>query len=292
MTRGRAAFSLIEVVVAVSVVAVMMSIVIPAVIAARGSARRSTCQNKVRQLGVAMAAFETSHRHFPSGKTTVSRTQNQFSWTAQLLPFLEQKPLWTQLKEAGDTLADDGQPAVGMAVLLSAVQCPSDPATSRLQRSSKRNGTYVALSDYLGVAGRNHLTQDGAFFLNSKTTIGAIRDGLSNTLFAGERPPSSDNNFGAWFTGLGQDGTGSLDLFLGVEELNSRRVTPLSEFSPGPYHFRRGTPQALESVFHFWSHHSGGANFLFGDGSVRMLSYETSTEVMREMATTSRQEAE
>ena len=180
--RSRSAFSLIEVLVSISITGILLAIIIPAVQAARSSARRSTCQNKVRQLGVALASFETSHRHFPSGKTTMSRAQPQFSWSAQLLPFIEQEALWTQLKEAADKPVEDMLPAPGTAVLLAAVQCPSDSATVKLQRSSKANGTYVALGDYLGVAGQNHLSRDGVFFLDSKTTAGAIRDGLSNTL--------------------------------------------------------------------------------------------------------------
>jgi prepilin-type processing-associated H-X9-DG protein len=277
-----------DLLVAIAIIGVLLTISIPALMAARGSARRETCRNKVRQFGVAMASFESSHGHFPSGKTTLSQTQDQFSWSAQLLPFMEQGVLWDRLKRDDDESEPDdaygGGVVAGLATLLPAVQCPSSPTTETLQRASNLNGTFVGLSDYLAVAGKNYLSKDGVFFLNSKLRTSQISDGLSNTLFVGERPPSVDNNFGWWFSGGGQDGSGNVGLFLGMEEVNSGQSKTLEGLAAGPYRYKNGDPQAMESVFHFWSHHAGGANFLLGDGSVQFLSYETDRGVMLEMS--------
>jgi prepilin-type processing-associated H-X9-DG protein len=103
-----------------------------------------------------------------------------------------------------------------------------------------------------------------------------ISDGTSQTLFAGERPPSADFQFGWWYAGAGQLFTGSADMVLGVHE---RNVLPLSigyayGCPPGPYSFGPGRMSNQCDMFHFWSpHNGGGANFLFADGSVHFLSY-------------------
>lgn len=284
-SRDRFAFTLIELLVSITIIGILMAISIPSVMAVRNAARRTACQNKLRQIGIALTSFQASHRYFPSGKTT--KNYEQFSWSAQLLPYLEQEPLWNQLTGSEDTVVIDGVPAhhLGLTKLLPAVHCPSNPTTATLQRASHLNGTFVALSDYLGVAGQNYLSHDGVFFLDSRTQIAKITGGLSNTLFVGERPPSFDNNIGWWFTGDGQDGTGNVDLFLGMEELNSGQSETLMHLGLGPYRYQDGDPKSMESVFHFWSYHAGGANFVYGDGSVHFMSYTTDPIVMLDLST-------
>jgi prepilin-type processing-associated H-X9-DG protein len=88
-----------------------------------------------------------------------------------------------------------------------------------------------------------------------------------------ERPPSADLNFGWWYGGGGQSKDGSGDSVLGVREMyvgpfGSGQLCPA-----GPYHFGSGEISNQCDAFHFWSLHSGGANFLFCDGSVRFLAY-------------------
>lgn len=287
-TMGRSirpAFTLVELLVTIAIIGILMAISLPGVMAVRNSARRAACQNKLRQLGIALSSFQASYRYYPSGKTT--KHYDQFSWSAQLLPFIEQEPLWNQLTGSDDSVAVDGLPVhlLGLSKLLPAVHCPSNPDTATLQRASNLNGTFVGLSDYLGVAGQNHTTKDGVFFLDSETHIANISGGLSNTLFVGERPPSFDFNLGWWFTGDGQDGTGNADLFLGMEELNSGLSETLMHLGPGPYSYQNGAPNSLESVFHFWSYHSGGANFAYGDGSVHFLAYTTDRQIMLDLST-------
>ena len=116
-------------------------------------------------------------------------------------------------------------------------------------------------------------TKDGVLYQDSRIRLGDIADGTSNTLMLGERPASADLQFGWWYAGVGQAGTGSADLVLGVREQNLQPISGGSPCGPGAYPFSQGGFNDPCAMFHFWSPHPGGANFAFADGSVRFLSY-------------------
>ncbi|QVL34980.1 DUF1559 domain-containing protein [Telmatocola sphagniphila] len=109
-------------------------------------------------------------------------------------------------------------------------------------------------------------------FPDSKVAISAILDGTSNTIIFGERHVSESRNYGWWYAGWGQTQSGSLDSLMGSRELNYDRR--LDNCPIGPYNFTVGKSKNPCDVFHYWSHHSGGAAFAFADGSVKFLRYE------------------
>jgi prepilin-type N-terminal cleavage/methylation domain-containing protein/prepilin-type processing-associated H-X9-DG protein len=106
---------------------------------------------------------------------------------------------------------------------------------------------------------------------NKGIPITAITDGTSNTLMVGERPPSADMVFGWWFAGSGWDAAGTGDVVLGVVDFADTAdypQCPTTRLKFGP-----GNVNNVCDNFHFWSFHSGGSNFVMGDGSVRFITY-------------------
>jgi prepilin-type processing-associated H-X9-DG protein len=159
----------------------------------------------------------------------------------------------------------------------------------------------VAFTGYLGVSGTNLRAMDGTLYWNSKVKFGDITDGLSNTLVAGERPPGATMDYGWWYAGAGQPdlgggsagtysprNTGSADITLGMAELNLRTtgIPSLDNCPVGPYKYGPGSLNNPCDSYHFWSLHSGGSNFLAGDGSVKFITYG-GADVMTALATRS-----
>jgi prepilin-type processing-associated H-X9-DG protein len=156
----------------------------------------------------------------------------------------------------------------------------------------------LALTTFLGVNGTDMSKLDGTFYWRSKVRFSQITDGSSNTIIVGERPPSTDLSFGWWFAGTGQswdihgtsypESTGSGDVVLGVREFNVGYYSQPPDNCPkgqaNPYEFKPGNMHDPCDTFHFWSLHSGGANFLLGDGSVRFLPY-TAAQILPALAT-------
>lgn len=135
------------------------------------------------------------------------------------------------------------------------------------------NGVYeYGLTSYLGVSGLNSVHPTGLLFLDSSVQLQDVRDGTSNTLLIGERPPSGDFRFGWWHAGKGQRHDGEGDSVLGVRTF-SRVDYYGTKCTLDPYHFAPGLITNPCSFLHFWSLHSGGAHFVLADGSVRFLAY-------------------
>ncbi|MBI3412137.1 MAG: DUF1559 domain-containing protein [Planctomycetes bacterium] len=280
----RSAYTLVETLVVIAIIAVLIGLLLPAVQAVRGRAARLQCADNLKQIGLALHQYHNVHKSFPPGLSNGDGTDPYpwMGWQARILPFIEQGELWALTVAAfkQDSWFENNPPHVGFGTVIALYGCPADP---RVAEVAFPGALDVALTSYLGNEGRDLFTRDGVLFLDSQIRLTAIVDGASNTLLVGERPPSADLRFGWWYGGWGQNQTGSCDVVLGVRELNEGIGNP-GPCPLGPYEFSPGQISNQCDFFHFWSLHSGGANFLFADGSVHFLAY-SAAPIMPALAT-------
>jgi len=209
----------------------------------------------------------------------------------------------------GGANAIPANPALGTPV--KTFICPSEPRNLTLeyivQGTSGAAATAIAYTEYLGVDGIQGQDANGTSWLvgdksgilvNSgfdqarKIRIASITDGTSNTLMVGERPPTVDLFGGWWFAGYGFDGSGVGDVTLGARETVFAANVQITPSGGGPsvpctatkVGFQPGTINDLCDQVHFWSWHPAGANWTFGDGSVRFISYGMN-DVLPQMCT-------
>jgi prepilin-type N-terminal cleavage/methylation domain-containing protein/prepilin-type processing-associated H-X9-DG protein len=314
-TRSRRGFTLIELLVVIAIIAILIGLLLPAVQKVRDAAARITCTNNLKQIGLALHSYHDVNGAFPQGirdyygGPTGPDDYTYLSWMGRILPYIEQTPLWNNSQAAyaqqrvGSTPANypyvdnpfANPPHAALSTVIPTYKCPSD---SRQYQSALSEGYLVAFCGYVGVSGVNLRTRDGILYHNSKVKMADVVDGTSNTLLAGERPPGATLDFGWWYCGAGQwdfsppgggsvQNSGSCDVVLGVAEINLQSVgiAALNACPVGPYSFTDGKLINPCDQFHFWSMHSGGSNFLLGDGSVRFLTYSSAASVMPALAT-------
>jgi prepilin-type N-terminal cleavage/methylation domain-containing protein/prepilin-type processing-associated H-X9-DG protein len=270
INRRSAGFSLVELLVVIAILGTLIGLTLAAIQRVRSAAACSECTDHLRQIGLALHNYHGVYKVFPPGCSNSGSTEPYpfMSWSARLLPFLEQEALWRQTLRAyqEDRRFLHNPPHIGLVTVMPIFACPADGRTFEV-------GKYAAFTSYLGVEGNDLFTKDGILYLNSSVRLADVVDGTSNTLFVGERPPSADQGFGWWYAGEGQDQDGSADLVLGVREWNVGSIWARG-CPEGEYTFQDGRVQNQCDAFHFWSlHPGGGANFLFADGSVHFLPY-------------------
>lgn len=288
-TWPRRAFTLIELLLVIGIIAILIGLLIPAVMRVRDAASRTKCANNLRQIGLAMHGYHDTRHALPPGMNSKSGPDSYLymSWQTRLLPFVEQEALWKQAVRAYALQPDPfwHAPPHPLAAIVPTYSCPSE---SRPAAANPGNGSYggnavpIAFTGYLGVAGTNNFRRDGVLFVDSAVRFADITDGLSNTLLVGERPPSANLIFGYSYCGAGNNEDGIGDSVLGVVEYNYGSYA--HGCPDGPYQYGPGRVNNQCDLFHFYSLHIGGSYFLFADSSVRFLAY-SAAPVMPALAT-------
>jgi prepilin-type N-terminal cleavage/methylation domain-containing protein len=316
LSARRRGFTLVELLVVIAIIGILIALLLPAVQAARESARRTHCSNNLKQLALALQNHHDVKKRFPSahqiGRTWYTTVFRQdplagyvrtsgdppgstagypmeapfWSWMMRIAPYMETENIYESADftpGAGAWPWWQGGAANGVhSKKCLTMICPTDNRGA-LFSDLAASGGVSALTDYLGVTGRNQYKeaggQDGVLYVNSNVNISDILDGTSNTIVIGERPPSNDRNYGWQWAGAGDAPYfGTSDVVLGVHELPPMTSPPAAGTLSSEW-FRNGTindPGDLHR-FHFWSLHPTGGQWAFCDGSVKFLRYTVSS---------------
>ncbi|MEZ6128441.1 MAG: DUF1559 domain-containing protein [Planctomycetaceae bacterium] len=193
-------FTLIELLVVIAIIAILIALLLPAVQQAREAARRTQCKNNLKQLGLALHNYESTHNVLPSFYSYGAANTGSFSVQAQLLPYMDQASLHNlidfSIKPQIGCCPGDVPPELVDLVKtpLSVFLCPSDPGPATFDVvSGTRLGATGATFTYAGTnyhmnqgtaTGKNYdgrAPTDGLVWTNSKVRFSHITDGLSNT---------------------------------------------------------------------------------------------------------------
>ncbi|MGL4420053.1 MAG: DUF1559 domain-containing protein, partial [Gemmataceae bacterium] len=236
--RTRRGFSLIELLVVIAILSILVGLLLPAVQKVREAAAAMKCRNNLRQLNLGLHSYHDSFLAFPAARKPQSSGDLSFrlSWITRILSYIDQDPLNTLKLAELKIGTDPSSPRhSGYSMVLPVLQCPSDPNSGRTHNYLDQP---YAFTNYLGCVGTNSRTKDGLIYFNSAVRIVQIKDGSSNTLLMGERPPSPEFRFGWWYSGVGQDGTGSIDFTLGTRPVNNSPSGKIyDQCRTGPYDF-------------------------------------------------------
>jgi prepilin-type N-terminal cleavage/methylation domain-containing protein len=187
-SRDVRAFTLVELLVVIAIIGMLVAILLPAVQAARGAARRSQCQNNLKQLGLAITSYQATHETYPPGVTanTDNFQDGMHSGLVFLLPYLEQQNLYDRIDLSSSWRSDSNR--VAAQQLIPSFQCPSSSGTVGMDGGFGGASTDYAFSKGpdAHVCAHVHQHDRGMFDINSNVQHAHLRDGLSNTFAMGE----------------------------------------------------------------------------------------------------------
>jgi prepilin-type N-terminal cleavage/methylation domain-containing protein/prepilin-type processing-associated H-X9-DG protein len=287
----RGGFPLVELLVVITIIGILIALLLPAVQAAREAARRMQCANNFKQAALGLHNHESQHGAFPVGidiygsshpcsvPTGISGDKHGFSWSAFILPYIEQQGIGDQVDFTKYYYDGFSAPTLTNNFTLSknfisACVCPSDPKGRELVAVITAGADDMAKTNILGVADSEDYTCDGSYpkwnadgvlCHHFPVRIADIADGTSNTLLLGEAIPNTEvARAGAFWMSWAV-----CDTHNGINHpLRVPTTTPWDAVNNG-----------------FASYHPGGCHFAMADGSVQFLGEAISQAVLRSLTT-------
>jgi prepilin-type N-terminal cleavage/methylation domain-containing protein len=279
----RQGFTLIELLVVIAIIAVLIALLLPAVQQAREAARRSQCQNNLKQIGLALHNYHESHECFPPGWIGVTGNQpdanglSGWGWASRLLHKMEQQSLYHQINF--NLAVNDPVNGAPLRQVLPVFRCPSDPSSDLWVLNDDMGNPVATLptANYVGCFGTDGLDDcetsppgvecrgDGVLMHNFVTRLRDLRDGTSSTLMVGEHKTREDLGWHSTWTGV----------VVGGEE-PYQRILGVADHPPN---------DPANHIDDFASHHATGAFFLMGDGRVRLITSNIDEDVYKALAT-------
>ncbi len=273
LRRTGRGFTLVELLVVIAIIGILVALLLPAVQQAREAARRTSCINSLRQMGLAGLNYESSLRRLPAGhehNLGINRSDPSslgWGWRTQILPYIEEKALWDALNT--DLPMNDPAQQTLISTIIPMFLCPSDGALNNELLTI--NGSFAtSLSNYVGNGGAFEwsfipaLEHSDGVLMRTKDSrhhgvrLKQIKDGTSKTFYAGETLKFGfiwdPNTFG------GVNGAGAAARTL------SQVRTGHGEFNPDPL----ASSERVQRNS-FASRHVGGAHFVFVDGSTHFI---------------------
>ena len=289
----RDGFTLVELLVVITIIGILIALLLPAVQAAREAARKMQCANNFKQAALGLHNHESAFGALPAGldlfgasrpcsvPTGMTGDKHGFSWSAFILPYMEQQAIGDQLDYTKNYYDGFSAPTLVnnwtlSKNFISAYLCPSDPKGREMVAVVNANGDDMAKTNILGVADSEDFTcdgyypkwkADGVLYNHCPVRIADITDGTSNTLMLGEVIPntSADHSGAFWLSWAICDTHNGINLPLRIPT-----TTPWDANNNG-----------------FASHHPGGCHFAMADGSVQFIGEAVSQAVLRSLTTRS-----
>lgn len=276
----RCAFTLVELLVVIAIIGVLVALLLPAVQSAREAARRSQCTNNLKQVTLALHNYADTHRKLPSS----AYDMREHSIWVRLAPFMEQTAFYDRYDFNLGPMSGVNGTLVREAAM-QGLRCPSGTVNfctfSNVARQSNYTTHYYGIQGPIGTNTTTNTTykryeniattgvsSQGIFTVcvsayRDAIDLGAVTDGLSNTLAFGEISWNDYLGYREYTLGVSWGSTTEANI-MATKDVN----WPINIGLQSTSSVYRG----YNRTGAFGSHHPGGANFAIADGSVRFLS--------------------